>query len=184
MTSQSLLLYLLITGCEIAFWVVLLLSLSVRYLLRREPLSKWLLRSLPLIDLLLLAFTAVDLRAGTTATFAHGLAAAYVGFTVAFGSRAIRWADSHFAYRFAGGPPPLKSPVGWAAVRLDVELWLRSIGAWIIALALLEAMIVYVANEVGTQPLRDWYKYAFGSFVCWFIFGPAWSVVFFRRGSP
>lgn len=184
MPTQSIILYLLIVGCEVAFWVVLLLSLVVRYIFRRDDLSKWLLRSLPLIDLLLLAFTALDLRSGTTATFAHGLAAAYVGFTVAFGSIAIRWADSHFAYRFAGGAAPPRPPAGWAAVRLDVELWLRSIGAWIIALALLEAIIAFVANEAATQPLRVWYKYAFGSFFFWFIFGPAWTLVSFRRGAP
>ena len=86
MPAESFVLYLLIVGCEVAFWLVLLLSLSVRYLLRREVLSRWLLRTLPVIDLLLLIFTAWDLNAGSPATLAHGLAAVYVGFTIAFGS--------------------------------------------------------------------------------------------------
>ena len=110
MPSESALLYVLIVGCEIAFWLVLLLSLAVRYLLGRQALSLWLLRSLPLIDLLLLGFTALDLRSGTPATFAHGLAAAYVGFTVAFGSTVIQWADAWFAHRFAAGPKPTPAP--------------------------------------------------------------------------
>jgi hypothetical protein len=93
MSGESYVLYALIVGCEVAFWLVLLAALAVRYLLRRDALSRWLLLALPAIDLLLLAFTALDLRAGTTATFAHGLAAAYVGFTVAFGPIAIQWAD-------------------------------------------------------------------------------------------
>ena len=46
-----------------------------------------------------------------------------------------------------------------------------------------EALIAYVGNEATTEPVRAWYKYAFGSFFFWFIFGPAWSMVFFRRGA-
>jgi hypothetical protein len=182
--TQTLLLYLLIVGCEVAFWVVLLVSLAVRYVLQQEALSRWLLRSLPLIDLLLLFFTAIDLKAGTTATFAHGLAAAYVGFTLLLGSAAIRWADAHFAYRFAGGPVPAKAPSGgWGLFRFDFALWLRSILAWIIALALIEALIAYAGNDTATQPLLAWHKYAFGSVVLWFIFGPFWSLFLVRRGA-
>ena len=184
MPTQSFVLFLLIVGCEVAFWLVLLLSLTVRYLLKREVLSRWLLRSLPLIDLLLLVFTAWDLSAGTPATLAHGLAAVYVGFTIAFGSTVIRWADENFAFRFASGPAPSSAPTkGWQAVRFEVELWLRCIGAWIIALGLIEALTAYVGNETITQPLRIWYKYGFGCVFFWFIFGPAWSLVFFRRNA-
>ena len=52
----------------------------------------------------------IDLRAGATADVFHGLAAIYVGVSVAFGHRMIRWADEHFAHRFAGGPPPKRPP--------------------------------------------------------------------------
>ena len=184
MPSQSFLLYLLIVGCEVAFWLVVLLSLAIRYLLRREALSRWLLFSLPIIDVVLLVFTAVDLSAGTTATLAHGLAAVYVGFTVAFGSIAIRWADAHFAYRFALGPVPAKAPTGgWGVVRFDLELWLRCIGAWIIALASIEALVAYVANDAVTQPLLGWYKNSFAYIVLWLIFGPVWSLFLVRRGT-
>ena len=181
MLTQSLVLYLLIVGCEVAFWLVLLLGLVARYLLHREALSRWLLLSLPAIDVLLMVFTALDLRAGTTATTAHGLAAVYVGFTIAFGSISLRWADTHFAYRFASGPAPAKAPTGWKAVRFDFELWLRCIAAWLIAFALIEALIAYVDNDAITQPLHTWHKFGFGCVLLWFIFGPAWSLVFFRR---
>ena len=182
MPTQTLLLYVLIVGCEVAFWLVLILSLAVRYLLRREALSRSLLLSLPLIDVLLLLFTALDLSAGTTATLAHGLAAVYVGFTAAFGSITVRWADAHFAHRFASGPVPAKAPSGgWGAVRFDLALWLRCIAAWIIALALIEALIAYVANDAVTQPLLRWYKHGFGCVVLWFLFGPVWSLFVVRR---
>lgn len=178
------LLYFLIVGCEVAFWVVLLLSLSARYLAQQEAVSRWLLRALPIIDLLLLAFTAIDLKAGTTATFAHGLAAVYVGFTVAFGSIAIRWADAHFAHRFASGPAPAGAPSGgWDIVRFDLALWLRCIVAWIIALVLVEALVAYVENEAATEPLLAWYRFGFGTVVLWFIFGPFWSLFLVRGGQ-
>ena len=123
MPTQPTYLYWLIVGCEAAFWLVLVLALAARYLLQRERLSRAMLLSLPAIDLLLLAFTAADLRAGASATFAHGLATAYVGFTVAFGSMAVRWADQRFAHWFAAGPPPVGPPSrGWAAVRYDLNL--------------------------------------------------------------
>jgi len=182
MPTSSALLYGLIVGCEVAFWLLLALALAARYLLRRERLSRALLFSLPVVDLLLLAFTAIDLRSGAPATFAHGLATAYVGFTVAFGSVAVRWADQHFAFRFAAGPPPIKAPShGWAAVRYEFALWFRSIVAWLIAVVLMIALIAYLDNDAVTEPLHQWFRIAFGSVILWFIFGPLWSLVFFRR---
>ena len=180
--NQSAYLYWLIVGCEVAFWVVLVLALVVRYLLKRNQLSRTLLFALPVVDLLLLAFTALDLRAGTPATFAHGLATAYVGFTIAFASVMVGWADQRFAHWFANGPPPVASPSrGWAAVRYDLELWLRCIVAWVITVVLLSALLVYIDNEAITRELYSWFRIAFFSVILWFVFGPVWSLVFFRR---
>lgn len=180
--DSSTLLYVLIVGCEVAFWLVLLLALVARYLLRRERASRVLIWSLPAIDALLLAFTAVDLRSGAAPAFAHGLAAAYVGFTIAFGSLAVRWADRQFAHRFAGGPPPPGSPESrWLAVRFELGLWLRSIVAWFITLALLGVLIAVLDNEAVTETLGRWDRIAFVSVVLWFVFGPIWSLLFYRR---
>lgn len=177
-------LYVLIVACEIGFWLVLLLALSTRYLLRREKLSRALLLSLPLIDVLLLTFTAMDLRRGAVATFAHGLSAAYVGFTLAFGGMAIKWADANFAHRFAGGPVPAKTPSrGWDAVRFEFILWGRCILACLITMALIETLVQFVGSSERTQPLFAWYKHAFGCIVLWFLFGPAWSLATAWRRS-
>jgi hypothetical protein len=130
-----------------------------------------------MIDLLLLGFTGADLRRGTTATFAHGLAAAYVGFTIAFGGVAVKWADEHFAHRFAAGPAPTKAPSrGWEVVRYDFKLWVRCIAASVITMALVEALVLFVGNGQTTAALLAWHKHAFGCIVLWFIFGPAWSL--------
>jgi hypothetical protein len=185
MSNQPAHLYWLILGCEVAFWLLLVLALVVRYVLRRKQLSRALLLALPAVDMLLLATTALDLRAGTPATFAHGLATAYVGFTIAFGSVLVGWADQRFAHWFASGPPPVTTPKrGWPAVQYELALWLRCIVAWIITVALLIALIAYVDNEAISRELHSWFRIAFGSVIVWFVFGPVWSLLFFRRRAP
>src|SRR6478735_3532234 len=147
--ESNYLLYWLIVGCEAAFWLVLALALAARYLLQRERLSRGLLFALPGVDLLLLAFTTVDLASGTPAAFAHGLATAYVGFTVAFGPILVKWADQRFAHWVKAGPPPEKAPSrGWPAVRYEFGLWFRCIVACVITVVLLVALIAFIDNEV------------------------------------
>lgn len=177
-------LYWLIVGCEAGFWLVLLAALAARYLLKREHLSRMLLLTLPLLDLLLLVFAVLDLRGGTAATFAHGLAAAYVGFTIAFGPVAVAWADQRFAHRFAGGPKPKGPPnQRWPAVRHELGLWVRCIVAATITMALLAAMIAFVDNDLQTEALREWFRVAVGMVIFWFVFGPVWTMLFFRRSA-
>ena len=177
MPREPYLLYALIVACEVGFWIILILALAVRYRLRKEQLSRAMLLCLPLIDVLLLVFTAMDMRRGATATFAHGLAAAYVGFTVAFGGMAVKWADAHFAYRFAAGPVPRKAPSrGWEAVRYDFNLWGRCIVACVITMILVEALVQFIGTSEATEPLLAWQKRAFGCIVLWFFFGPVWSL--------
>lgn len=186
MLMEAHILYLLIIVCEVAFWLMLLLGLILRYLLNRRNLSRWLLMSLPVIDILLLVFTALDLAAGAKVAIAHGLAAVYVGFTIAFGSVAVRWADAHFAHRFASGPPPPKPPNrGWKAVRYDLGLWLRCIAAWIIAIGLISTLIAFLGNKATAEPLHIWYRIGIGSIFFWFLFGPLWTLVLssWRRGA-
>jgi hypothetical protein len=131
-------LYALIVGCEVAFWVALFSGLAFRYVLRWGRVSSFVLWCVPLIDVTLLAFTVLDLRSGTVATFAHGLATAYVGFTVAFGPITISWADQRFGHKFGGGPPPSKPPSrGWASVLYELKLWARCLLAIFIIYLLL-----------------------------------------------
>ena len=147
----------LILAAEIAFWVVLGAGLVARYLLGRRRLGAALLVMAPLVDLVLLTATTIDLSRGATAEFAHGLAAAYIGFSVAFGHGLIRWADARFAHRFAGGPPPPRPPrYGRARARHEWREFGKALLAWAIASALLAAAIAIVGDAGRTQELQGW----------------------------
>lgn len=175
-------LYIAIIACEAAFWLLLGAGLAARYIGRARRLSAALLLCVPLIDVALLALTVVDLRQGASATFAHGLAAAYVGFTVAFGSMVIRWADERFAHYFASGPAPSRAPAhGWAAVRYELKLWGRCILAVALTYALLIGLVALVNEPERTAPLNVWFRIPLGTMFFWFLFGPLWSLVFFKR---
>ena len=58
----------LIIACEIMFWVFIAAGLAARYLLRRKTLGAALLICAPLVDVVLLVATALDLRAAARRT--------------------------------------------------------------------------------------------------------------------
>ncbi|MET7595525.1 MULTISPECIES: hypothetical protein [unclassified Streptomyces] len=146
----------LIIACEAGFWVLLAAGLTARYLLGLRRTGLALLLCEPLLELVLFAVTAVDLRRGAEPGWEHGLAALYLGFTVAYGHRTVRWLDAHAAHRLAGGPPPPKPPrYGLARARHEGGLWLRTLVAAAVACALLQGAVAYVGQE-GAEPLRAW----------------------------
>jgi hypothetical protein len=146
-----------IVACEIGFWVVLGAGLVARYLLGRRRLGAVLLALVPLVDLVLLAATVIDLSRGATADFTHGLAAAYIGFSVAFGHTMIRWADQRFAHRFAGGPPPWRPPRGGRErARYEWREFGKAVVAWAVSCGLLLAAIAIVGDADRTDALLGW----------------------------
>jgi hypothetical protein len=175
-------LVLLIVACEIAFWVLLGAGLAARYLLRRPGLSAALLLSVPLVDLVLLGATVVDLQRGATATAAHGLAAAYIGFSVAFGHGIIRWADERFAHRFAGGPPPQRPPrYGRERTRHEWREWGKALLGWAVACGLLLAAILLVDDAARTEQLRAWIARLSLVLVVWLIGWPVADTIWPRK---
>lgn len=144
----------LIIACEIGFWLFVAAGLLSRYVLRRRKLGAVLLLCTPLVDVALLVATVVHLRSGAEAGFTHGLAAVYIGVSVAFGHRMIKWADVRFAHRFAGGPAPVPSPkTGRAHALHEAKAWLRHVLAWAIGSLLLFGMIRFVGDESRTSAL-------------------------------
>ncbi|TPQ23077.1 hypothetical protein [Streptomyces sporangiiformans] len=147
----------LIIACEVAFWVLLAAGLAARYLFKMPRTGLALLLCEPLLEVVLFAVTAIDLKDGADPDWKHGVAAVYIGFTVGLGHSTIKWADAWVAHRFAGGPPPVRPPKYGAA--RAVHEW-RVAGRWItaavVALALLQAAIWYIGSDGDTGSLRTW----------------------------
>ncbi|MEU3537586.1 hypothetical protein [Streptomyces paromomycinus] len=147
----------LIVICEVGFWVLLAGGLALRYLAKMPRAGIAVLLLEPLLELVLLVVTAVDLKNGAEADWKHGLAAVYIGFSVTMGHRMIKWADARFTHRFAGGPPPVPAPK-YGRERAVFE-W-QSAGRWIlaalVAMGLLQLAAWYVGDPARTASLRDW----------------------------
>ncbi|WP_406208109.1 hypothetical protein [Streptomyces decoyicus] len=145
----------LIIACEVGFWVLLVAGLALRYLAKMPRTGAAVLLMEPLLELILLIVTAVDLKNGAAADWKHGLAAVYIGFTVAYGHYTIKWVDGHFAHRFAGGPPPVKH-YGLARAKHEGKLWVRTVLMAVVACGLLQAAIWYVGDGGDTTSLHEW----------------------------
>ncbi|MET9361338.1 hypothetical protein ABZX93_10530 [Streptomyces sp. NPDC006632] len=147
----------LIIACDVGFWVLLAAGLALRYLAHMRRTSVAVLLCEPLLEVVLLVVTAVDLKNGAQPDWKHGLAAVYIGFSVVMGHSMVTRADAWVAYRFAGGPRPARAPRGGSA-RTAYE-WRtagRFTAAALIAIALLQGAIWYVGGDGGTDSLRTW----------------------------
>ncbi|MEU0008786.1 hypothetical protein ABZ079_32150 [Streptomyces sp. NPDC006314] len=147
----------MIIACEVAFWVLLAAGLAFRYGLRMPRTGLLLLLCEPLLEIVLFAVTAIDLKNGAEPDWRHGLAAVYIGFTVGLGHSTIKWADARAAHRFAGGPPPARAPrYGTARAVHEWKVAGRWVVAALVALALLQAAVWYVGGDGDTGSLRAW----------------------------
>jgi hypothetical protein len=179
---------LLIGACEIGFWVLLGAGVGTRYLLRLRRTSTVLLLAVPVLDLVLVTASLLDVARGSRPGLTHGLAAAYLGFTVAFGHSTIRWIDVRFAHRFAGGPAPVKPPrFGTAAAAHEWREWGKVVVAG--GIALLVVLLTATVAGTGIPPVTAWgddplwtWPLRIGTVVAiWFAVGPLWATVFPRR---
>ncbi|WP_405665506.1 hypothetical protein OG379_26455 [Streptomyces sp. NBC_01166] len=147
----------LIVLCEVGFWVLLAAGLALRYVARKPRLGAAVLLCEPLLEVVLLVVTAVDLKNGAEPDWKHGLAAVYIGFTVGLGHSTIKWVDARVAHRFAGGPPPVKPPkYGMARAAHEWRTAARWILAAVTAMALLQAAVWYVGGDGDTGSLQMW----------------------------
>jgi hypothetical protein len=146
----------IIVVCEIGFWVFVLLGLLARYVLRWRHTGAVLLAMTPMADLVLLTAVIFNLQSGGTATFFHGLAAVYLGVSIAYGHKVVRAVDARFAYRFATGPAPAKL-YGWEYAK---ECWkdvVRTIIAAAIAVGILWLLTALVDDTSRTSALMGIY---------------------------
>ncbi|MBT2368603.1 hypothetical protein J7E88_25555 [Streptomyces sp. ISL-10] len=151
----------LIVVCEVGFWVLLAAGLATRYLLKMPRTGAALLLCEPLLEVVLLVATAVDLENGAEPSWKHGLAALYIGYTVGHGHRTVRWLDGHGAHRFGGAPPPVKPPrYGMARAKHEGRVWLGTLIAAGVTTVLLQIAIWYVGEASRTGSLESWMRTA------------------------
>ncbi|QKV79444.1 hypothetical protein [Amycolatopsis sp. Hca4] len=163
-----------IAAGELGFWVVIAAGLAVRYVLRARRASAVLLAMVPLIDVVVLVATALDLSAGGKPGFTHGLAAVYLGFSVVFGPGLVRWADGWFAHRFARAPRPSK-PRGKEKLRHEWREWGKCLLACGLAAVALLAVIFAIGEPERVAPLWGWFPRLGTVTVIWLFAGPVWE---------
>ncbi|WP_050182653.1 hypothetical protein [Domibacillus robiginosus] len=143
----------LIIACEIAFWVVILTGLMMRYVFRQEKAGLIFLALTPVIDLLLLIFTVMDLYRGASATIAHGIAAVYIGVSIAYGRSMVHWADKKFRQYLLKDGSRTESKTGLAFARQDAKNAVRHAFAYAIGAGLLYAIILFIGEGERTEAL-------------------------------
>ncbi|MET9562550.1 hypothetical protein [Streptomyces tauricus] len=147
----------LIVVCEVGFWVLLAGGLAFRYLLRMPRTGLALLLCEPLLEVVLLVVTALDLKAGAEPNWTHGLAALYIGYTVGHGHRTVKWLDGHAAHRLGGAARPAGPPkYGMARARHEGRVWLGTVVAAAVATGLLQIAIWYVGAPGRVSSLESW----------------------------
>ncbi|MFH8488661.1 hypothetical protein [Streptomyces longisporoflavus] len=145
----------LIIICEVGFWVLLAGGLALRYAAKMPRASVAVLLCEPLLEVVLFVVTAIDLKNGAEPDWKHGLAAVYIGYSIALGHYTIKWVDVRVAHRFAGGPPPVKL-YGMARAIDEWKIAARWILAGLIAMALLQGAAWYVGDDGDIDSLRMW----------------------------
>ncbi|MER1998988.1 MAG: hypothetical protein ABS882_04365 [Lysinibacillus sp.] len=145
----------MIVACEIGFWVVILLGLFSRYVLKKNKLGLFFLALSPVIDLMLLITTSVDLYRGATATIAHAIAAVYIGVSIAYGKSMIKWADESFRYYvIKEGPTPIKL-FGMEYAVHNLKAWAKHVLSYVIGAGLLVGVIFLINDSSRTEAMVE-----------------------------
>jgi len=143
----------LIIGCEIAFWVFVILGLFTRYILQKKKLGLLFLAMSPVVDLVLLVASGYDLVRGGTANYPHALAAVYIGISVGFGKSMIAWADGKFQEKVLGRKIPKDELYGLAFAKKYARGWLRHILAYVVGGGLIAAIVFWVGDLERTKAM-------------------------------
>jgi hypothetical protein len=130
-----------IAACEIGFWVLLAAGLATRYLLRLPKVGMVLLAGVPLVDVVMLVASVIDIQRGGEPSFKHSLAAIFVGVSVGFGHQTLKWADQWAAHYLAGAPRPVKPPKGGPErARRERAGWFRHLLAYAVGSGIMLAL--------------------------------------------
>ncbi|HZX06911.1 2TM domain-containing protein [Kribbella sp.] len=118
--------------------MLLVAGLVTRYLLRLRRTGMVLLAAVPLVDVVLLVASIVDIQRGAAPSFKHSLAAIFVGVSIGFGHQTLKWADKWAAHFMAGAPRPAKLPKkGPERARHERAAWLRHLISYLIGVGIM-----------------------------------------------
>lgn len=145
----------LIIFCEVAFWIVILMGLVTRYILNRKKLGFFFLALTPVIDLILLLATSLDLMKGATAESPHAIAAVYISVSLVFGKSMISWADDRFKYYIMkqGAKPPKLTGLNYS--KHYAKNWLKHLLSYIIGTGILHLIIYLINDKNRTEALNS-----------------------------
>ncbi|MBK3494254.1 hypothetical protein JFL43_05160 [Viridibacillus sp. YIM B01967] len=152
-----------IIGAEIAFWILIVVGLVLRYILKLKRLSIFVLAASPVIDLVLILLTVLDLKNGEIATFVHGLSAIYIGVSIAYGKQMIEWADQQFKWLVLKVDERPKKAYGKEKSKRETIGFVRHLFAYAIGSAVLWGILLFLGKDEQTISL----------FYVWSI----WSIV-------
>ena len=147
----------IIGACEVGFWALLAAGMVVRYLFRRPKAGAVLLAAVPLVDVVMLVASVIDLRRGGEPSMVHSLAAIFIGVSVGFGHHTIRWADRWAAHKFQGAPRPVKPPKGGPErARHERQGWYRHLLAWSVGSGLMGLGYLLTDEKALAGPVWPW----------------------------
>lgn len=95
-----------IIACEIGFWVILGIGFALRYIFKLKKTSAVVLGSVILVDIILITAAVIHVRSGATATLGNAMAPYYLGFSVMWGHRTVKWFDRYIQHKLTGAPHP------------------------------------------------------------------------------
>lgn len=150
---------LLIVVCEIGFWVAIIFGLISRYIFKKKKLGLFFLALTPIIDILLLITTSIDLLNGATASAIHGIAAIYIGTSIAYGKRMISWADHRFQYYVLKQGTKPEKKYGMEHAKHNLRSAFKHILAYIIGATFLLTIIYMIDEPTRTKALTDILKF-------------------------
>ncbi|NQX48438.1 hypothetical protein HQN87_24215 [Paenibacillus tritici] len=142
-----------IVTCEVLFWVVILAGFTARYIFKRPTLGLIFLALTPVLDIILLVISGVDLAHGASATTAHALAAVYISISIVFGKSMIAWADERFRYYITKqGTKPVKR-YGMDHAKHYLQGFVKHLLSFALAAGILYGLIVWIDDASRTEAL-------------------------------
>ncbi len=143
----------LIVACEISFWIFIIAGLIARYIFNRKTAGLFLLAMIPIVDLVLIVVTSIDIYRGAEITLAHSIAPIYLAVSLVYGKTMINWADERFLYYVKQeGPKPIRR-IGMDFAKHSMKGSLQHVLAYIIGGTLLLFMIFYIGDSSKTEIL-------------------------------